>query len=525
MHLRKMTVMATTALVLLSVSAELSHAQTTSCTTAPPPNPSKTFLENFLNNCYATGLLASMSAGGNLSDLTETYAGFYFHVNPGYEVILVGDFPQSNYLNIGVDDGHMFTLQSFYDAQLKPLASSHVNPFLPGVTYQPNQLYAVALQFGGTQPANIQAGCGYGAGMNFYANVVDGTKRHPGVSWNGSPLVPANFPSHDDAGPNIGGMVTVRQYSNVTSSGGYGFLATPAVIVRDLSTGCAVPVANAVASDPDNVLPSQVITLSNPIAGNWLNPSQIWAHKAFRDMKPTYCYTLSPVLANYYRPDIYIENPDPDAAYLVSLISPQAVNWLVTKQGFLRLRFQLPTTAAIPCAGCSLTGLEQLRHFNISFANNNTNFTLATIGPPDLVTDPNGFVTLIVGFGSAPPSYVTASNYYTYLDFSTISGYANLNMLGVRTVLPAATFACSASAVNYKTSEGNSLGGSIGQYIPVVDLIEGASIPPVATPVQAPNSCGLVPPETPYVCQAGVYPDGYPPPPSAGALQGGTQPN
>jgi len=512
MHLRKITVIAATVLALLSVSAVLSYAQTVSCTTAPPPDPTKTFLENFLNNCYATGLPAAMSAGKNLADLTETYAGIYFHVNPGYELILVGDFPQSRYLNIGVDDSHMFTLQSFHDAQLTPLASYYVNPFLPGVTYQPNQLYAVSVQFGGAQPNQIQPGCSFG-GLNFEANVVDATKRHPGVSWNGNPLVPANFPPHDDVGPNIGGMVTIRQYMNVTSSDGYGILSTPAAIVRDLSTGCAVPVANAVANDPTNVLPSQVITENKPIASTWLDNAQISNHKTFRDMKPTYCYTLSPVLANYFRPDVYIENPNPDANYLVAQINPLAVNWLVTQQGFLRLRFQLPTTATIPCAGCSLTGLEQLRHFNLSFANSNNNFTLATIGPPDLVTDPNGFVTLIVGFGSPPPSYVTASNYYTFLDFSTISGYATLNMLSVRTILPAATFACSASAVDYKTSEANSLGGFMGQYIPVVDLIEGASIPPVATPAEVPDSCGLVPPESPYVCQAGVYPPEFPPPP------------
>jgi hypothetical protein len=280
MCFRNVALPAVTALALLCSS--VSYGQTAGCATVPPINANGTFLSNFLNSCYTFTFPAGFTDGKNAGDLTETYAGFFYNVNPGYEVLIVGEFPQSRYLNIAADDSHFYTQQSFYDAQLTPLSSSYVNPFLPGVTYQPNQLYAVALQFGGTQPANIQAGCGYGAGLNFYANVVDGTKRHPGVSWNGSPLVYPGFPPHDDVGPNISGMVTVRQYLNDTSSSAYSGLASPVAFVRDLSTGCAVPLANAVANNPSNVLPSQVVTNNQTVATNWITPTaeQIWAHKA-----------------------------------------------------------------------------------------------------------------------------------------------------------------------------------------------------------------------------------------------------
>jgi hypothetical protein len=511
MGLKKMALFTTTALALCGCNA---FGQTVNC--SAPPNPTKNFLENFLNSCYAFVFPAGLSTtGAQTADLTESYAGFFYYVNSGYEILLIGDFPQSRYLNIAFDDSHLFTQQSFHDSQLIPLSSSYVNPFVPGQTYVPNQLYSVALQFGGTQPANIQAGCAYAAGQNFYANVVDGTQRHPPtvmvdgypakVSWTGSPLVYPGFPPHDDAGPNAGGMVTVRQYLNETPTGGVGGLATPVAIVRDLSTGCAVPLTNAVANDPSNILPSQVVTRNNTIATNWLSQQQIWAHKAFRAMKPTLCYDLSPQAAQWYAPDVYVPNPNPDSGYLHAVFNPTALNWVITNPGFMRLRFQLPTTANIPCAGCSLTGTEQLRYFDVSFEDNQNN-TLATIGSPNLVTDPNGNVTLIVGFGSAPPSWVTAANYYTYLDLSQVTGYTNLENVSIRTILPASTFACSASVVYPKFSEGNSLGGSMGQYVPFIDVLEGQSIPPVATPAPLAQSCGLVPPEKPTVCMNGVYP-------------------
>ena len=501
-QLRQISLHVITAFALLVLSAASSYGQTTNCATAP--DPTKNFLQNFLNSCYAFGFPANLGNGQNASDLTETYAGFFYLVNPGYEVILVGDFPQSRYLNVAVDDSHLFTQVSFFDAQLTPLSSSYVNPFLPGATYQPNQLYAVAVQFGGTEPANIQAGCGFG-GLNFHANLVDATKRHPGISWNGSPIVYPGFPAHDDAGPNLGGMVTVRQYLNQTSSAGYGILSTPIAIVRDLSTGCAVPLANAVANDPNNIAPSQVITRNTTIATNWIDNAQIWAHKAFRAMKPTYCYALSPATAQWFKPDIYVPNPNPDSGYLVANISSTALNWVIANQEFMRLRFQLPTMPSTPCSGCSISGSEQMRYFDLSFADNQ-GVNLATIGTQNLVTDPNGYVTLIVGFGSAPPSYVTAENYYSYLDLSKVPGYTNFLNIGLRDVLTSSTFACSANAVYNKASEGNSLGGFMGQYVPVIDVLKGVNIPPVATPVQVPQSCGLVPPERPTVCAPGVYP-------------------
>jgi hypothetical protein len=114
-------------------------------------------------------------------------------------------------------------------------------------------------------------------------------------------------------------------------------------------------------------------------------------------------------------------------------------------------------------------------------------------------------VTLIVGFGSVPPSYVTAANYYTYLDFSKTPNFQSLKNLGLRTIVSAASFQCSATAVKFKTSEDNSLGGFMGQYAPIVDLVTANNIPPLATPPSTPDSCGLVPPELPAVCQGGTH--------------------
>jgi hypothetical protein len=101
---------------------------------------------------------------------------------------------------------------------------------------------------------------------------------------------------------------------------------------------------------------------------------------------------------------------------------------------------------SIPCSGCVLTGLEDLRYFSLSFIDIDKR-TLASLGEFELVRDPGGYVTVIAGFGAAPPSQVTPANYYTYIDLSSISGFARFAMLGVRTIIPSTTFKCSAYAV------------------------------------------------------------------------------
>ena len=485
-------------LILFAAVCFSALAQTPDCTTLPPPDPTKTFLENFLRPCYTIGMRQRQGDGGSSTDLDQSYGGFFFRVNPNYELIVIGEYPKARYLSITLDDSHFTTLNWFRDLNIKPLSPSYTNPFVPGSQYKEDQIYAVTVQFGGTQPApaNISPGCSLG-GVNIHANTLDATRRHAGSSWNGVPGLPPGFPPHDDTGPNKGGMLTVRQYMS-GPEGGVVRVAAPIAIARDLRTGCAAPFSKVVAqTSVQNA--DHIVTWNATVAASWIDYPQIQAHKAFRAMKPLQCYSLtsSPVL--WFRPDEYLELPNPDVKYVMATIRQQSLDWLFANNGFMRFRFRLPSTPSAPCPGCVFNGLEQLRYFGLSFFNN-AQFTLASLGDFEFVKDPNGYVTLIVGVGAQPPAHVNAVNYYTYLDLSKVPGYQNLFRLGLRYLMPSPSFQCSPGAVPINSSEDNSLGGFMGEYAPLVDLLPGSAIPPVATPLQHATSCGVVPPEQPVAC-------------------------
>ncbi len=73
MHLRKFLMLS--AMALAALGGESFAFGQSNCTT--PPDPTKTFLQNFLNSCYAFTYPVMLSNGQNAGDLTETYAGFF----------------------------------------------------------------------------------------------------------------------------------------------------------------------------------------------------------------------------------------------------------------------------------------------------------------------------------------------------------------------------------------------------------------------------------------------------------------
>ncbi len=482
----------------LGPSPRPSTAQTVGCTALPAPDPKKSFFENFLNNCYAIPLHGSKGKGNGMTDLDQTYAGFFYRVDPRYELILLGEFPRARYLSIKLDDGHFLTQEWFYDAQLRPLAPAHINPFLQGTPFKEDQLYAVTIGFGGAQPdaSAVLPGCGLG-GLNLHANVLDATKRHEGITWTGKPDTPVWFPPHDDAGPNGGGLLTVRMYMEEQDGGGVR-LAVPLVLARDLTTGCAVPASEVLADDLDEQ-DKGLITGTEEVAANWIDVRQVFAHQYYRSLQRPYCHRLGPAAAHWFKPEDYLELPNPDADYLIGRLSPGHLEWVLAHKGFVRLQFRLPVLPQLPCNGCALNGNEELRYFSLSFFDAGKK-TLATLGEFELARDPAGYVTVIVGFGSAPPAHVTAENHYTYLDLSAIDGYQTLSLLGIRTILASPEFHCSPKAVASFSSEDNSVGGFMGEYTPMVDVLPGSSLPSVATPLGHPHSCGQVPPEPAALC-------------------------
>ncbi len=481
---------------LLGVAAPV-RGEEVDCNNPPPPDASKNFLQNFLSPCYVVNLYMGSPDGDNMTDLDQTYAGFFYRVNPKYELILIGEYPRGRYFSITADDGHHSTSATIHDSDVSPIVPHHVNPFTPGVTHKEDQLYAVTMQFGGKQPDTITPGCDFG-GLALHANVLDASRRHEGISWNGKPDAGPELPPHEDFGPNTGGLVTMRQYLS-QPDGGALQLVTPVVIARDLSTGCAAPAPKVVAPSYEELTPDHVITFDDRVAYTWVSPEQFAAHKAYRSRQVPKCYGFVPASVLWFRPEEYVEFPNPDAGYILGVLDEDHVAWLVANKGFLRIRLRLPSLPNIPCDGCSMTGAEEARYYSMSFYDRQKH-TLASLGDFEMVKDPNGYVTLIIGFGSPPPEHVTPENYYTYFDLAPIPGYADLIWLGLRMIVSSPTFRCSPREVPFYSTVDNSLGGFMGEYAPVVDVLTADLIPPVAEPLERPDSCGLIPPEPPGPC-------------------------
>src|SRR5262245_47940813 len=182
------------------------------CATPPPPDPGKSFLQNFLTPCYAVPMSTQPGSAHFAEDLNATYSSIYYRVNSRYDLILVGEFPQARYMSVVPYDDHFAVVDWLYDAQMAPLPGFQ-NIFQPGVQFQEDQLYAVTFSLGGVQPPpqNVLPGCNADT-LNLSANWLDATKRHPGMSWNGVPGMAPGAPPHDDAGPNKAGNIVVRTY-------------------------------------------------------------------------------------------------------------------------------------------------------------------------------------------------------------------------------------------------------------------------------------------------------------------------
>jgi len=487
----------------------VANAQT-DCNNLPPPNPGKSFFANFSNHCYAIQLT---SGHGNTMgrDLNAKYATVYYRVDPRYELILFGTFPHSRYMSLAVYDDHEATLGVLIDGQLVPLTATTINPFQPHMPFQDYQYYAAAVSLGGTlpPPGNVTPGCDVDT-MNVHANQLDASLLHkttgtypntfpPGMTWTGDPRVPDGFPPHE-TGANQAGAMMFRSYLDQPVSSP---LSIPVVFVRDLTTGCAVPAAQAVQQ-------GTITTDRNVYESSMVHSQQVNAHYNYADsILPKTCYTLNPADAFVWlRGPYYVSGTSPDTAYMGARLPS-----LKPAPGdvFMRLRFQLPVMPKIPCSnGCSLTGSEQLRYWSLSVESTTTpkqtmigaGTTLASLSDLDMVTDENGFVTLIVGLGTAPPSWVTRQNGFTYFDLSQIANWQTATFFQVRNIVPSAGFSCAANAIDYLTSESNSLGGFMGNYGLFVDYLSSAEIPKTPGPYPRNNSCGLAPPETPGVCSS-----------------------
>jgi hypothetical protein len=463
------------------------NAEAIDCSNLPTQFPTGNFFSNFETPCYMIpfGVGYGSSAQG---DLNATYYQMFFKVDPSYQLIIVGDFPNARYFSVSTYDAHSAISQSVEDVDIVPLTSSYINPYQPGVSYVSGQYYAVPISLGGT-PTPTQVGC-MTNGLNVNINGLDGTLRHQFMNWNtdaglyqthpDTPLHIVDTPLHTN--PNTAGVILIRAYLDLT-----GTATAPHLIVRNVATGCAYSAADAV-----NTL--QAVTTNMTTGLSWLDQSQSQAHYWYaNDYLPTLCWgNNGQNKLGWIRETEYVQGANPDSSNIIAYVPAGVPATLAAAGEVMRIRFRLPTTPPTPCTnGCSRSGTEQMRYLSLSFEDGAT--TLASIADESFTQGQGGFVTLIVGTGATIPSWITTANGYTFLNLTALSGYQNLTEVAMRNILPASTFTCGGNVVPYKNSEWTSYGGLMGEYLPVVDYPLASTLPQTATPIGGPNFCDMFP--------------------------------
>jgi hypothetical protein len=461
----------------------------------PTIDPNGNFLSNFAkpNSCYTIPI--PHGTGGNLSgDLNAVYNVAYFQRNTNYELIIIGMFPNARYFGLAGYDDHWVSRSSLDDVNMVPLLNSMHNPYVQGSAYRTNQKYAAVLSFGGSEPTQIAPGCGYN-GINLRSNIMTVTDRHSVPTWTGYPGLPRFFPPHQ-TGPSAAGAVMVRAYLPSPDSTG---TLTPILIVRDLTTGCAVT-----ADDAINNL--QLIDVSGAsLLQKWMQADQINYHYYFQNtVVGRSCYGIDPLTKIlWFRGGQFSPGDNPAGTYSNGQLPSTLISQLRTGSNspFLRVRFKAPDTPNYPCAGCLFDDTQDLRYWSLSFTSNGT--TYQSIPDTNFVKDAGGYVSLIIRLNPSTtvPPRVTAANGYTYVDFSGIAGIDALSAISLRQLRPSQNYlVCAAVQIPYEASEYNDQGGWMGEYVPTIDFPVGAALPAVADHVNRPNSCGLQPITGPGSC-------------------------
>lgn len=447
--------------------------------------PTGDFFSNFQNSCYVIPMTNPPSP---LTDLNDTDWHVVYTVDPRYELILVGNFPNARYFSFATYDDHSLVGQALLDTNILPLTSSYVNPYQPGVPYLAGQQYAVSVGFGGT-PGTIETGCMTNA-YNVAGNFLDATQRHQYLNWNtdagfmqSSPAPPVHnvdTPEHNN--PTATGYILARAYVDINTADP---TTVPGVIVRDVASGCAYPAAYALQT-------LQIVNTSES-ATAVLDEAQFQAHQNYNSYLPSFCYSNDPGNAvNWSRNREGGTGPNPFCAYLNAPTPANLPTTLAAAGEVMRVRLRLPTVPPTPCTnGCSRSGNEQVRYFGLSL--NGSSATLASVADSSFTQDANGYATLIVGTGSSIPAWITPANGYTFVDLTQVPNYQSLQSLIVREIEPANTFTCSAQNVPYKTTVYTPQGSLTGDYMPVVDYPLAATLPPTTSELIGQSFCGSLP--------------------------------
>lgn len=460
-----------------------------------PPDPTRSFLGNFLAPAYYVPIypLDARALGG---DLTATYDQACIRNWPDLELLLVGEFPRARFFSITVYDDHGALLGTVHDAELEPLRPDQANPYRAGGPADSEDvLYALRIRLGGGFVESPLAGCGL-TGLDATSNVLDARDRHTAgtlyspaqslfsvTSRDGTGTI-----VHDDSTANAGTFILVRRYLEASDAGKGAFdLTRPLVFVRSAATGCALNLWDLVGRPqpgPTVPLPASAWYAYD----NTMNATQVDAHLLHAAATtPATPDGLDPGnrLAWFAGPE-YVLATNPHTGYLGAAVSADGQPSTLNANGrVMRMRFRLP---AMPCGErvCALTGLEGLRYWGLSFINASRT-VVASLSDLDLRPDADGYVTLILSFGTSLPAHVHAANGYSVAHLPATS----LHQVTLRNILPSATFACALDQVPFASSEHTAAGGYMGEYVPYVDFPIAAGLPASASPhVQTGNCAG-----------------------------------
>ncbi len=311
--------------------------------------PNGNFFSNFNNECYTIPFAIGSGSGGEEGDLNSIYDKIYFKVDPRYQLILLGTFPNARYFGITVYDDHSAVSQGLLDASIVPLIAGGINPYQPGVPFAAGQQFAVPIGFGGT-PGVQETGC-MTTGYNVDQNAVDATQRHLGINWNIDPNFFHTYPgiathtvdTAKHTNPNTAGVIIIRNYLDITKPS---YSTAPHIIVRDVASGCAYPAAYA--------LNTLQIVVNNSTTGNtWLDQAQVQEHNTYaNDYQPSLCWdNSSDSRLNWWRSPEYTPGADSQTGLSVCL-SPSGP--ACDSGGCGR-----SATAAFPAAGNTTHALHQ----------------------------------------------------------------------------------------------------------------------------------------------------------------------
>jgi len=486
----------TLAVLLLGICLAPGSAQAVDCANLPTSFsggefPTGDFFTNFNNPCY-TIPLASGNGASQYGDLNATYFQMYYRAIPGYELVLVGTYPNARYFSVTLYDEHSALSQSMVDANIVPLTSQYINPFQPGVPYAAGQQFALPIYFGGT-PGSWETGCQMN-GYNVRVNGLNATRRHPGMDWNDDPGFLLQYPkvgnhnvdNADHTNPNTAGVVMIRVYLDGTPLTAAN---SPQIIVRDVASGCAYPAVYAVKT-------LEIVTNDRDKGSSWLDQSQFDGHHIYEtNYLPKLCDApiTPPNRLPWSRVGEYIPATNPDAAYITAPVPSGLPDTLAAAGEVLRIRVRVPTTPPTPCSnGCSMSGTEQMRYMSLSFQEAG-GLVLASVADNALTKDANGYATLIVGTGASIPSWITPANGYTFLDLTALPKYQQLSLLAMRHMIPGSGFNCAGQYVPYRWTADTPGGSLMSDFMPVADYPLAANLPTKATALVGPSTCNVFP--------------------------------